>query len=419
MLVSLAPGHGPTAGYVEKIRARLASDLPQLTCFFQPADIVNQILNFGLPAPIDVQVVGKDPRNAQLAATIAQRVQQLPGAVDVHVHEVSDLPEVSIEVDRWRASSVGSTQKDVASNLLVALASSGQSSPSFWLDPKNGVSYPIAVQAPPYRISSTGELLELPVRGSSEPGGQVPLGNVATAQRAVGVANIDHFNVQQVYNIYANVAGTDLGRVTDGVNKVMASLKKDLPRGTQLKSRGQALSMQESFEGLFWGLGFAVLLIYLLLVVSYQSWSDPLIIISALPGALCGVVWMLFSTSTTFSVPSLMGTIMSLGVATANSVLVVTFANERRRSGDSGLQAALAAGVTRLRPVVMTATAMIIGMLPMALGLGEGGEQNAPLGRAVIGGLLAATVTTLVLVPTLYSLKYRSSGDADAAHPGA
>lgn len=404
ILVSLKEGeHAPTPQYMKILRERLAEKFPQEVFFYQPADIVNQILNFGLPAPIDIQVVGRDKANFGLTEAIAEQVKHVPGAVDVHVHQVLNTPEIAVNVDRQQAQLLGITQKDIANNLLISLSSSGQASPNFWLDPRNGVSYNVAVQTPQYKMSSVSDLINTPVTGT---GGQAPqiLSNVASLGRSRTQAVINHYNVQPVFDVFANVQGRDLGGVAKDIYKIIGGYQKSLPRGTTIIVRGQVQSMNDSFVGLGIGIAFAILLVYLLMVVNFQSWIDPLIIITALPGALSGILWMLYATQTTFSVPSLMGTIMCIGVATANSILMVTFANDRRAEGDNAFQAALAAGFTRLRPVVMTAMAMIIGMLPMALGLGEGGEQNAPLGRAVIGGLAVATFTTLFFVPVMYSL---------------
>ena len=403
ILCSLQEPHGPTAGYVKMLRKELPEHFPGVEFFFQPADIVNQILNFGLPAPIDIQVTGRDPANYGIAKQIAQRVRTVPGVVDAHVHEVVNSPDIDVDVDRSRAMAVGLTQSNVAGNLLLSLTGSGQGTPNFWIDPKNGVSYQVIVQAPQYRIDSMDDLLNTSVLGATPTQSGQQVSNVASVRRGRSIANVDHYNVQNVYNVYANVQGRDLGGVDGDIQRILNGMKKDLPRGTFISTRGQVSSMNDSFFSLGVGIVFAVVLVYLLMVVNFQSWLDPLIIISALPGAFCGVIWMLFITQTTFSVPSLMGTIMCIGVATANSILVVTFANDRRREGLSAVDAALAAGYTRLRPVIMTALAMIIGMVPMALGWGEGGEQNAPLGRAVIGGLVVATITTLLFVPVVYS----------------
>src|SRR5262249_34329947 len=407
ILVALKHGHRSTWEYIKQLRQTLPQQFPQLTFFFQAADIVGQILNFGLPAPIDIQVVGRNlPKNYEIAKQIEARVARVPGAADVHLHQIVDAPELFVSVDRTRASQMGLTQRDVASNVLVALSSSGQVAPNFWLNPQNGVQYAVAVQAPPYTIDSIDALQSMPIMG---PGLSAPqlLSNLATVERRTATSVINHYNVQPTFDIYANVQGRDLGAVARDIDQVLAEFQAKLPRGTSLVVRGQVESMRSAFTGLSAGVVFAVILVYFLMAVDFQSWLDPLIIIMALPGALAGIVWMLFLTHTTISVPALMGTMMSIGVATANSILLVTFANDQRRAGHDARSAALDAGYTRLRPVMMTALAMIIGMLPMALGLGEGGEQNAPLGRAVIGGLLVATLATLFFVPVVYSLMRR------------
>ena len=384
IVVSLKPGqHGPTGAYVRRIRARLNREFPQCTFFTQSADIVGQILNFGLPAPIDIQIAGRGDhgRNYALAQELAQRIAAVPGAVDVHVHQVVNVPYFKVSVDRTRAGELGLTQTNVASNLLISLSGSGQAAPNFWLNPESGVQYSVVTSTPQFRIDSLNALLNTPIgtpRGSAIP--QI-LGNVATVERTANPAVVSHYDVQPVFDVYANVDGRDLGSVAADVRKLVAEYEPKLPRGSFITMRGQVESMRESFVGLGVGIVFAIGLVYLLMVVNFQSWLDPFIIIMALPGALCGIVWMLFLTHTTLSVPSLMGAIMGVGVATANSILLVTFANDQRREGQDARAAAVAAGHTRMRPVVMTALAMIIGMLPMSLGLGEGGEQNAPLGR--------------------------------------
>ena len=422
ILVSMKEHHGSTAGYMATIRTKLPKLFPDYIFFFQPGDIVSQILNFGLPTPIDIQVVGRlREENYQLARKIAREVRLVPGAVDVHLHQVVNEPTLDISVDRARAQFLGLQQKDVANQLLVSLSGSGQASPNFWLDPGNGFSYLVAVQTPQYRIDSLEALLKTPISSSTPVAGShdQQLNNLVTVKRGLMQANINHYNVQPIYDVYANVQDRDLGGVSQDIDKILARYRKDLPKGTQIMVRGQVESMRESFRGLGMGIVFAIVLVYLLMVVNFQSWTDPLIIIMALPGALSGIVWMLFLTQPTFNVPSLMGTIMCVGVAVANSILMVTFANERQDDeGDSAMEAAWAAGNTRLRPVLMTALAMIIGMVPMALAMGEGGEQNAPLGRAVIGGLLVATVTTLFLVPVMYTLlRTKPKGELDPPDP--
>jgi multidrug efflux pump subunit AcrB len=407
ILVSLKEGqHGSTWEYVSELRKKLRAEHPDATFFFQPSDIVSQILNFGLPAPIDVQVVGRnEDANYQLAKQIEARIAQIPGAVDVHMHQVRNSPIINVNVDRTRASQMGLTQRDVANSMLISLSSSSQVAPNYWLNPVNGVNYLVAVQTPTYRMDSTTTLGNTPINLN----GSAPelLSNLAHFERAEEMQVVNHYNVQPVLDVYANVENRDLGGFAGDVDRILNDARKHLPRGTTIETRGQVETMNSSFVGLGFGLIFAVLLVYFVMVVNFQSWLDPFIILTALPGALCGILWMLFLTETTISVPALMGAIMSIGVATANSILLVTFANDERASGVSARDAALEAGYTRLRPVVMTALAMIIGMLPMAIGFGEGGEQNAPLGRAVIGGLVVATFATLLFVPIVYSVLRR------------
>ena len=407
ILVSLKEGrHGPTWDYVRTLRKRLRKEFPEASFFFQASDIVSQILNFGLPAPMDVQVVGRDEAATyRVAKDIEQRMLHIPGAADVHVHQVANAPEIRVNVDRTRASQVGLTQRDVASSLLISLSSTSQIAPNFWLNPANGVNYPVGVQTPIYRMDSSDTLASTPITGAG--GAPELLSNLATFERGEEMQVVNHYNVQPVMDIFANVQDRDLGGFARDVDRVLEDVRKKLPRGVFIDMRGQVETMNSSFLGLAFGLIFAVLLVYFVMVINFQSWLDPFIILTALPGALCGILWMLFLSQTTISVPSLMGAIMSIGVATANSILLVTFANDQRALGSSAMQAALEAGYTRLRPVIMTALAMIIGMLPMAIGAGEGGEQNAPLGRAVIGGLIIATFATLFFVPVVYSLLRR------------
>jgi CzcA family heavy metal efflux pump len=403
VLVSLTKDHRPTEEYVHQLRETLPRKFPNAEFFFQPADIVSQILNFGLPSPVDIQLVGANyQQNYVLAQQIANRIRHVPGAVDVHVQQMMTLPTLHLDVDRVRAQQVGISERDVAQNVLVSLSSSFQTSPSFWVNPKNGVSYNVAVMSPQYRVDSLQALMNTPVsNGSSSP--QV-LANLASVTPAMTPAVVNHYNVTPVVDVYASVDGRDLGGVSDDIEKVVAPFRSKLPRGTDLEIRGQVQTMQSSFSGLTFGLIMSVVLVYLLIVVNFQSWLDPFIIITALPGALAGILWVLFITHTTLSVPALTGAVMSIGVATANSILLISFARERMDEGLDPIKAAVEAGYTRMRPVVMTALAMIIGMLPLAMGLGEGGEQNAPLGRAVIGGLLFATVATLFFVPVVFSL---------------
>ena len=416
ILVSLnKQQHRPTWDYVKELRRELNAEFPDLTFFFEASDIVTQILNFGLPAPIDIQVVGRHPDNYKVAKQIEARVSQIPGVVDAHVHQVVDTPELRVNVDRTRAEQIGLTQQDVANTVLYSLSSSGQAARNYWLNPQNGVTYLLAVQTPQNQIDSVDTLQSTPVVVNGQSAPQL-LSNLATIHRGTTSTVVNHYNVQPVFDVFLSVQGRSLGAVAREVDKVLADVKKNLPRGTFITVRGQVKSMQSSFWGLGTGILFALVLVYLLMVVNFQSWTDPLIIIMALPGALFGVLWALFVTQTTFNVPSLMGTIMVMGLATANSILVVVFANDLRKEGKDARTAALEAGFTRLRPVMMTAFAMIIGMTPMALGLGEGGEQNAPLGRAVIGGLVGATFATLFFVPVVYSLMRRSqSGGAQNA----
>ena len=411
ILVSLKPEHASTWGYIRKMRSRLNRQFPDLSFFFQPADIVGQILNFGLPAPIDVQVIGplgNAPANYALAKLITARLARIPGAVDVHLHQVVDAPELRFNVDRTRADQLGLTQQDVANSLLISLSGNLQLAPNYWINPQNGVDYPIIVQTPEYDMGSTGELLDTPVHAGGARSVNQLLTNVAHLDRGETASVVDHYNVQPLYDVYANVQDRDLGSVAGDVRRVLDTFRAKLPKGSFFETRGQVETMRTSFIGLGAGMAFAVVLVYFVMVVNFQSWLDPFIILMALPGALSGIVLMLFVSQTTINVPSLMGAIMSIGVATANSILLVNFANDVRATGADSITAALEAGHTRLRPVIMTALAMIVGMLPMAMGLGEGGEQNAPLGRAVIGGLLLATVATLFFVPVVYSVLRRN-----------
>ena len=432
--VQLTKDHHPTAAYVERLRAVLARQYPGVTFYVLPVDIVTQILNFGLSAPIDIQIVGPDLYgNRALAERMLDEIRYIPGAADARIQQPFDYPKMTVNVDRTRAQSIGLTQKDVATSLLVALSGSFQSSPSFYLDPNNGVSYNVAIQAPQYGVDSLAALQSLPVTGNSAarlaggsaatgvPGTPPPvevLGNLASITPGAELGTVSHYDVQPVLDIYANVDGIDLGTVTRAVEEKIAQHKSELPRGSHFTLRGQSETMKSSYVGLLGGLAFSILLVYLLIVVNFQSWLDPFLIISALPAALAGIVWFLFLTNTRLSVPALTGAIMCMGVATANSILVVSFAREELEVlvGDAR-KAALSAGFVRLRPVLMTALAMILGMAPMALGLGDGGEQNAPLGRAVIGGLLLATVATLFFVPAFFSLVHGwLEGRRKAAH---
>ena len=398
------PSH-PTSFYINELRRRLPVEFPGVQFFFQPADIVTQILNFGTPAPIDIQITGMNqPANYAVGLKLANQIRHIPGAVDVHVQQAFDSPTLYMDIDRTRAQYVGLQARDIAQNVLVALSSSFQTSPNFWLDPRNGVSYQVAVQAPQYRVDTYQALQNVPVNSPS-PG--VPaqiLNNLVSTSTVARPASVSHYDAQPMINVYASVSGTDLGTVATQINKLVADVQKDLPRGSRTFIRGQIQTMNSSFLGLGIGLIGAIILAYLLIVVNFQSWLDPFIIITALPGALAGICWMLLFTHTSLSVPSLTGAIMCMGVATANSILMVSFAREQLNEGKTAFDAALEAGFVRMRPVIMTALAMIIGMVPMAIGLGEGGEQNAPLGRAVIGGLLFATIATLFFVPCVFSI---------------
>jgi multidrug efflux pump subunit AcrB len=411
--------------------------------FFEPANITNQILNFGLPAPIDVQIVGQNAGgNYKVARRLRERVARIPGAADVHVHQVVEQPQLNLNVDRVKAGQMGLTQRDVTSSMLISLSGNNQVAPSFWLNPLTGISYNVGVQTSQYRVDSLDELLRTPVTAATStvaettpgslagvaaagnasvglspsgvlqaygnPGAMTSgtaqlLSNLVDVTRSYGPVIVNHYNAASVFDVYANVDRRDLGSVGREVETIVAEERPNLPRGTTLVLRGEYATMQSSFFRLGLGIVFAVVLVYLLMAVNFQSWLDPFIILTALPGAMAGILWTLFVTRTTLSVPSLMGSIMSIGVATANSILLVTFANDERAEVPLARDAMLSAGYARLRPVLMTAAAMVLGMLPMALGLGEGGEQNAPLGRAVIGGLLGATATTLFVVPIIYS----------------
>jgi multidrug efflux pump subunit AcrB len=442
IMISLTPDHTPTEITTERLRRRLNEKFPNVIFFFEAANITNQILNSGKPAPIDVQVTGRDQGpNYEIAQQLERKIARIPGAVDVHIHQVVDAPELRVNVDRVKAGQLGLTQNNVASALLISLSGSSQVAPNFWLNWKNGVSYNILIQTPQYKIDSIAKLMQTPVSASGTPEafntpgsmegvahegdaatgtspsqtsaaygnpGALPyqtqlLSNIASIEHITGPEIANHYDVQPVFDVYANVDRRDLGGVTSQVEKIIAGTK--IPETTQIFVRGQAETMESSFYRLGLGVLAAIVLVYLLMAVNFQSWVDPLIILTALPGALAGILWMLFVTQTTLNVPSLMGAIMCIGVATANSILMVVFANDERMEGDGkdARAAALSAGYTRLRPVLMTAAAMILGMLPMSLGIGEGAEQNAPLGRAVIGGLLLATVTTLVIVPIVYT----------------
>ncbi|HVB55369.1 MAG TPA: efflux RND transporter permease subunit [Candidatus Acidoferrales bacterium] len=401
--VELASGHRPTKEYVTELRAKLNQDFPGVMFYALPVDIVSQILNFGLPAPIDIQVVGRKlALNHEFAEKLLNQLKFVPGTVDLRIQQPFNYPKLYIEVDRTKADQVGLTERDVATNLLVSLSGSFETSPSFWVDPESGISYSVATQSPQYNLNSLQDLENIPISGGNSPTPQI-LAGLASITPSGEMAVVSHYDIEPVIDIYGSVEGRDLGGVSRDIMPIINRAKKDLPEGTQLMVRGQIQTMNSSFNGLLAGLGFSILLVYLLIVINFQSWLDPFIILMALPAALAGIVWFLFVTGTTISVPALTGAIMCMGVGTANSILVVSFSKELLEAGKTPSQAALEAGFTRFRPVLMTALAMIIGMLPMSLGLGQGGEQNAPLGRAVIGGLLFATVATLFFVPVFFS----------------
>jgi len=419
ILVSLLPGHKPTANYVRNLRLSLNRDFPGITFYFLPADIVTETINFGLPAPYDVQVVGRDQAaDQQVASAIAQKIRGVRGAVDVRVQQPNDLHRVMFSVDRTKAAQLGLTERDVAGSVLLALSGSSQVTPTYWLDPATGVQYLVNVRVPEPQTTTLSDLRSTPI-SASKPGaanGQL-LENVSAVSRTTSQPIYSHYNVMPVVDVFGNVGARDLGGVLADIKPIIAAAKKTAPPGTDIILRGQASTMSSSFAGLSIGMVMSIFLIYLLLVVNFQSWLDPFIILTALTGALAGVVWGLHITGTTLSVPAMMGAIMCLGVATANSVLVVTFARNHLQEGMDPVKAAWEAGTGRLRPVIMTATAMIIGMFPMALGLGEGGEQNAPLGRAVIGGLMLATIATLLFVPVVFSLLHRQAVATAKAEP--
>ncbi|HEY9758100.1 MAG TPA: efflux RND transporter permease subunit [Oculatellaceae cyanobacterium] len=410
ILVTLKKEHKPSSYYKGILRDKLPLEFPQCIFFFQPADIVTQILNAGLAAPIDVQVRGLDTTvTYALAEKINNQIKAIPGAVDVHIKQAINGPVIQVEVDREKAAQLGFTQRDVAGSMLVSLSSSFQTAPNFWVNPKNGVNYSLAVQTPQRMVADMSDLSNTVVTSADGTQNQL-LGNLAMFTRGIAPTIINHYNVQPVIDVLASVEGTDLNSVAEKVQKIVESYKGKLPHGVFLDIRGQVVSMRNAYSGLLTGIVLALILVYLLLVVNYQSWTDPLIILMAIPGALCGIIWALYLTQTTFSVPALMGAIMSIGVASANSILVVSFAREQMAEGMDSVQAALKAGATRFRPVLMTAAAMIIGMVPMSIGSGAGGAQNAPLGRAVIGGLVIATFFTLIWVPLVFSIIHRHAG---------
>jgi len=405
ILISLKPGHKPTAELVADLRRELPRRFAELQFFFQPADIVDQVLNFGQPAPIDIRVSGPNNDEAySIAAKVSRDIRKVPGVVDSHVFQVPDAPALTVDVDRALATDLGTSQQATANNVLVATNSSAQTAPNFWVDPRNGVSYPLVVQLPTYRIDSAHDLWTMPVTAGG--GGEQAqlLMNMSTFGRAKVPMVTSQLNIRPVFDVHADVQGRDLASAATEIDKVIEADRPDPSKAISVKLSGQVETMRESYAGLFSGIALAVVLVYLFLVINFQSWIDPLIVLMAVPFALGGVMWTLFLTQTHLSVPALMGTLMCIGLTTANSILVVTFANQRMQAGDAPFVAAVTAGYTRLRPVLMTAGAMILGMVPMAFGVGEGGEQNAPLARAVIGGLLFATFATLIFVPTMYRL---------------
>ncbi|RQS23303.1 efflux RND transporter permease subunit [Burkholderia sp. Bp8998] len=404
LMIALKPGHRSTQHYVQTLRALLPQRFPSVEFFFQPSDIITQILNFGQPAAIDLQVLGNDlASNMAIASSLMKKIRQIPGAVDVHVLQRNDEPTLVADMDRTRMQQLSLSAQNVAQNMLISLSGSSQTTPSFWINPRTGVQYPLQIQTPQYNISSIDDLLGTPISASGRTGMPLQLlGNLVQVHPVASPAVITHYNIRPAIDLYVSVEGRDLGSVAGEIDRIVSDARATLPRGTELSVRGQVETMRTSYLGLGAGVAMAIVLVYLLIVVNFQSWLDPLIIISAMPAALAGIAWMLFITGTHLSVPALTGAIMTVGVATANSILVVSFARQRLAAGAPPLTAALEAGATRIRPVLMTALAMIIGMVPMALGLGEGAEQNAPLGRAVIGGLLFATVSTLLFVPLVF-----------------
>jgi multidrug efflux pump subunit AcrB len=412
ILLSLKPDHAPTADYIRKLRLRLPQEFPGTVFGFLPADIVSQILNFGAPAPIDIQISGASPKNHEIANDLVATLRHVSGLVDLRLGEVFNQPELHVTTDRSRAQQLGISQHDVANNLLLTLSGSGQIAPTFWLNPETGLQYPLVSQAPQYRMTSLQDLQNLPVTTASQ---QQILGGLATITRSFGPAIVIHRDAQPIIDIYGAAQDRDLGSINNDIKAAIAKWDGKLPKGTHITVRGQVQTMTASYTGLAIGFIGAIVLVYLLIVINFQSWTDAFIIITALPAAVAGIAWMLLITGTTLSVPALTGAIMCMGVATANSILVVSFARDRLNQGATPLQAAHDAGFTRFRPVLMTALAMIIGMLPMSLGMGDGGEQNAPLGRAVIGGLLFATVATLVFVPTVFAALHGRRGSKPAS----
>jgi multidrug efflux pump subunit AcrB len=416
--IKLREDHRPTAEYVRTLREELPTRFPGTTFSFLPADIISQILNFGAPAPIDVQIRGPNlAANFAYAQNLLRKLRHIPGLADARIQQSINSPGFNVDVDRTRAQYVGVTERDVTNSLVVNLAGSSQVAPTYWLNPENNVSYSIVMQTPQYQLDSLGALKNLPITAPAVPA--QTLGAIADVTRAVRSAVVSQYNIQPLVQIYATTQGRDLGAVAADVQKVVDEMAGELPKGAQVYLLGQVRTMNNAFSGLLFGLLGAIVLIYLLIVVNFQSWRDPFVIITALPAALAGIVWTLFATQTTLSVPALTGAIMCMGVATANSVLVISFARERLSELGDPVTAAIEAGFVRFRPVLMTALAMIIGMAPMALGLGEGGEQNAPLGRAVVGGLVFATMATLMFVPVVFSILHKREGRVTAPAIGA
>jgi len=410
--IKLKEGHAPTDQFVDKLRVELPRRFPGATFAFLPADITSQILNFGSPSPLDIQVSGKDQEaGREYAHKLMTKLAAIPGIADLRIQQPARAPQIDVDVDRSRIGQYGLTERDVTGSLAASLAGTSQTAPVFFVNPENGVSYPVVAQAPEYNVGSVNSLSDIPVSGS---GATQPLGALAHISLSSTSPVVSHYNIQPVIDIFATTHGRDLGAVAGAAQDAIQSLQKELPKGTTVTIRGQYQTMNTAFSGLGFGLVGAIFLIYLLIVVNFQSWVDPFVIITALPAALAGIVWMLFVTGTTLSVPALTGAIMCMGVATANSILVVSFAREQLAETGDAFKAAMEAGLVRFRPVLMTALAMIIGMAPMALGLGEGGEQNAPLGRAVIGGLICATIATLFFVPTIFSFVHRHPRRGDA-----
>ncbi|MDH6524976.1 efflux RND transporter permease subunit [Polynucleobacter sphagniphilus] len=413
ILVSLAKGHSATDEFVKELREELPKKFPSTSFAFLPADIVSQILNFGAPAPIDIIVKGtKRDENFAFTTKLLERVKKIPGIADVRIQQATNYPQINVDVDRVQAAKIGITQRDITNNMVTTLAGSGQVAPAFWLNPSNGISYPVVVQTPQIQVSSISDLLNIPVAGANATTGTI-LGGISSIRRNFADAVVTHDSIKPSFDIYADTQGRDLGAVASDINQIIEEETKNIPRGTTVELRGQVSTMNSAFIGLGLGLIGSIVLIYLILVVNFQSWLDPFVIITALPAAIAGIIWMLFLTFTNLSVPALTGVIMCMGVATANSILVVSFARERLPIDKDPIKAALEAGFSRFRPVMMTALAMVIGMAPMALGLGEGGEQNAPLGRAVVGGLIFATFATLIFVPVVFSLVHKNYGSED------